>query len=205
MNRRLHSRVHRANGSYPRGSDFEWDLQRGSSGAYIVHFPRSSITRFVRAYGGVIRVLPCSCNEGSSTRVLAVFGIKFSRASEGSPQRQSCCVWAVSRSSHFRQNPPRSIWSTESPTFLVVVGRAICGVPKRAPGGSAVLREWWLADALSWGVAQSSTFWESDAVSLDASEGGDVPYARRRLSRSHLFFDLRDSLLRGSAIPLLSN
>ena len=111
---------------------------------------------------------------------------------------------AVSWSSHFRQNPLCSFGSTKPPAFLVSAGQVICGVLKKAPGGSAVFSEWWLADELSWSVSQSSTFWESDAVSLDASE--------RRMSPTlggtcfdRISFPTTESRFRDSAKPLLSN
>ena len=170
MDRRLHNRAHRANESFPLGSNFEWGLHCGSSGAYIAHFPRSFISRAIRLHGRGVRIPPCSRNEGSSTRVLAIFGIEFSWSSEGSPQRKSCWVRAASWSSRFRQNPLCPIRSTKPPTFLVSAGQAICEVLKRAPGGSAVFSEWRHTDELSWSVSQGSTLWGSYSVSLDASE-----------------------------------
>ena len=159
---------------------------------------------FIRLHGRFIRVLPCPSNEGSSTRVLVIFGVKSSWSSEGSPQHKSCWARAVSWSSCFRQNPLRSFWSTKPPAFLVSAGQAICGVLRKAPGGSAVFSEWWLADDLSWSVSQSSTFWESDAVSLDASEWGMSPtFGGACFDR--ISFPTTESRFCDSAKPLLPN
>ena len=169
-----------------------------------MHLPRSSVTRIIRLHGRVIRILSCSSTEGSSTRVLVIFGVKFSWSSGGSPHHKSCWVRAVSWSSHFRQNPLCSFWSTKPPAFLVSAGQAICGVLRKAPGGSAVFSEWWLADELSWSVSQSSTFWESEAVFLDASEWGMPPtFGGACFDRTSS--PTTESRFCDSAKPLLSN
>ena len=69
---------------------------------------------------------------------------------------------------------------------------------KKAPGGAAVFSEWWLVDELSWSTSQSATFWESDLISLDASEWGMFPsLGGDFLDRS--FFPISE--IRGFATP----
>ena len=110
----------------------------------------------------------------------------------------------LSWSLHFRASGLCSFWSTKPPAFLVSAGQAICGVLKKAPGGSAVFSEWWLADELSWSVPQSSTFWESDAVSLDASECGMFPTIGGACF-DRISFPTTESRFCDSAKPPLSN
>ena len=175
MDESLEDRAHAANPVYPEGTTFEWDSKSGSGRAFLAHFPKDFIARYIRVHGRVLRILPCPSNQGSFSRVLVVFGLKFSWFDKTAQRSQECWARTISWGSHFRQNPLSAIWSNSPPSFLVSTGQAVCGLLQRAPKGAATFSEWWLADELSWYTSQSSTFWESDRFSLDASEWGILP------------------------------
>ena len=175
MEESLDRRAYAANDNYPEGTHFEWDSKSGSNRAFLAHFPADFITRRIRVYGRVLRILPCPSNQGSVSRVLVVFGLKFTWFNRVDKRSEESWARAISWGSHFRQNPLSAIWSNNPPSFLVSTGQAVCGILQRAPGGAAAFSEWWLADELSWYTSQSTTFWESDRFSLEASEWGILP------------------------------
>ena len=175
MDESLEDRAHAANLVYPEGTTFEWDSKSGSGRAFLAHFPSDFIARYIRVHGRVLRILPCPSNQGSVSRVLVVFGLKFSWFNKAAQRSEECWARTISWGSHFRQNPLSAIWSNSPPSFLVSTGQAVCGILQRAPKGAATFSEWWLVDELSWYTSQSSTFWESDQFSLAASEWGILP------------------------------
>ena len=170
MDESLEDRARAANLVYPEGTTFEWDSKSGSGRAFLAHFPSDFIARYIRVHGRVLRILPCPSNQGSVSRVLVVFGLKSTWYNRVDKRSEESLARAISWGSHFRQNPSSAIWSNNPPSFLVSTGQAVCGILQRAPGGAAAFSEWWLADELSWYTSQSTTFWESDRFSLEASE-----------------------------------
>ena len=64
------------------------------------------------------------------------------------------------------------MWTPRTPAPLVSIGKAVCGLPRRDPGGSPFVSEWLFAEESSWGPHQSSTSWESDEASIDVAGRG---------------------------------
>ena len=172
MDRAVQPWAHRANEFYLPGSTFAWRSSSDSAGAYFALFPRPSSTRYAKMRGRARRMCPCSINEGSETRVLLVFGLQNCRTSEPPRARRSCWARTLTWSPHFKRNPLTPIRTTCAPFLLVSLGRAVCGIFKKTPGGSAFLDEWWLADESSWRTPQTSTFWQLDKCSFDVMDWG---------------------------------
>ena len=137
VGRSLRNRADWANEFYPPGSLCARGLTFDNRGAYLAHLPRSFIARYVGMRGRVPRILPRATDQGSATRVLAIFGFRFSWLEDSQGSRRSCRARAISWSSHIRLNPLSPVWTSRLPPLLVSVGQAVCGLLGRAPGDSA--------------------------------------------------------------------
>ena len=73
------------------------------------------------------RVTPRRGDEGSGTRVLAIFGFKFARPGESPGSEFSCWVPMISRGSHFRRRPPTPLWACDPQCFSFRLVRRCAG------------------------------------------------------------------------------